>query len=61
MEGTHLVDSTQVYNDSKYLISSLTEIKPHTAITNQPEESKEKYSERKEYKESNRDWQNFEE
>ena len=30
------------YNDSKYLNSSLTEIEPHAAITNQPEESKEK-------------------
>ena len=35
-------NSTSVYNDSKYLISSLAEIEPHTAITNKPEESKEK-------------------
>ena len=37
-----------------YLASSWTEIEPHNAITNQPEESKEKKnSYRKEYKESN--------
>ena len=42
-EGTHGDSkSTSVYNDSKHLTSSLTEIEPHTAITNQPEESKEK-------------------
>ena len=34
------------------LTTSLTEIEPQTAITNQPEESKEKDSNRKEYKES---------
>ena len=33
---------TSVYNDPKYLTSSLTEIEPRTAITNQPEETKEK-------------------
>ena len=35
-------NSTSVYNGSKHLTSSLTEIEPHTAITNQPDESKEK-------------------
>ena len=35
-------NSTSVYNDPKYLIISLTEIEPQTAITNQLEESKEK-------------------
>ena len=35
-------NSTSVYNDPKYLTSSLTEIETQTAITNQPEESKEK-------------------
>ena len=35
-------NTPSVYNDSKHLTSSLTEIEPHTAITNQPEESKEK-------------------
>ena len=35
-------NSTSVYNDSKYVISSWTEIVPQTAIINQPEESKEK-------------------
>ena len=47
-EGTHWVEltigdsnSTLVYNDSKHLASSLTEIEPHTAMANQPEESKE--------------------
>ena len=44
-----------------YLITSLTEIEPHTAITNQPEESKEKDSNKKEYKESNLEQRNFEE
>ena len=34
---------------------------PHTAITNHSQESKEKDSYRKEYKESNLDFQNFEE
>ena len=29
-------NSASVYNDSKYLTTSLTEMKPHTAITNQP-------------------------
>ena len=35
-------NSTSVYTDSKHLTSSLTEIEPHTAITNRPEESMEK-------------------
>ena len=45
--------STSVYNDSKYLTSSLTEIEPHTAITNQPDEVRKKDNDRKLYKESN--------
>ena len=40
-------NSTLVYNDSKHVASSLTEIEPHTAMTNQSEESKEKISDRK--------------
>ena len=36
-------NSTSVYNDPKYLIHSLTEMEPQTAITNQPEGSKEKW------------------
>ena len=32
----------QFTNNANYLISSLTEIEPHTAILNQPEGSKEK-------------------
>ena len=35
-------NSTSVYNSSNILITSLPEIETHTAITNQPEESKEK-------------------
>ena len=35
-------NSTSVYNDPKYLASSLAETEPHTAITNQSEETKEK-------------------
>ena len=35
-------NSTSVYNDPKYLTSSLTETEPQTAITNQPEESEKK-------------------
>ena len=34
-------NSALVNNDSKHLASSLTEIEPHTAMTSQPEESKE--------------------
>ena len=32
-------NSTSVYNDTRYLTSSLTEIEPQAATTNQPEES----------------------
>ena len=32
----------QFYNDPTYLTRPLTEIKPQIAMTNQPEESKEK-------------------
>ena len=35
-------NSTSVYNDTKPQLVSWTEIEPHTAITNQPEEGKEK-------------------
>ena len=35
-------NSTSVYNDPKYLASSLTETEPQSAITNQSEETKEK-------------------
>ena len=54
-------NSTSVYNDSKYLTSSLTETEPYTAITNQPEGISRKDSHRKEYKESNIEKSNFEE
>ena len=56
IEGLAIEDSnsTSVYNDSKYLTSSLTQIEPHTVITNQPEEvRREKNCDRKEHKESN--------
>ena len=36
-------------------------MEPQTTITNQPQESKEKNSDRKQYKESNLEYQNFEE
>ena len=36
-----LSNTTSVYNDPKYLTSSLTEIEPQSAITNQSEEIKE--------------------
>ena len=52
-EGIRDSNSTSVYNDSKYLTSSLTEIEPHTTTTNQPEEVRRKYNDRKEYKETN--------
>ena len=35
-------NSRSVYNDTKFQLVPWTEIEPHTAITNQPEESKEK-------------------
>ena len=39
--------ATSVYNDSTYLTSSLTEIEPPTAITNQAEKVSSKDSNRK--------------
>ena len=35
-------NSTSVYNDSKYLTSTLTETEPHTAMTNKPEDIRRK-------------------
>ena len=43
-----------------HLTNSLTEIKPHTAITNQPEDSKDITIEKEYYKESNLEGHNFE-
>ena len=38
----------------------MTEIEPHTAKTNKPEKVRRRDIERKEYKESNQEQQNFE-
>ena len=45
----------------KDLTNSLIEIEPHTAITNQTQESKEKDNHRTEHKKSNMEMQNCEE
>ena len=54
-------NSASVYNSSNTWLVPWTKIESHNAITTQPKGGKEKYSGRKEYKESNMEKQNFEE